>query len=172
MRWQPTHIFALLGTTRSRGKAVRRQGGTASYATVDYGLTSMLLRAQLLTARNARFIYLSSFGVSATTRNPYLAARWRMETELRASGLPHIIARPAFITGPDREERRFGERTLAVLTDSLLTVAGAIGAHKLKDRFKSLTGRQLASALVKAALDERYTNVTLDAAELRALAAS
>jgi uncharacterized protein YbjT (DUF2867 family) len=169
-RWQPTHIFGLLGTTRSRVRAARSRGQNDSYETVDYGLTSMLLRAQLLTGRTARFVYLSSIGVNPKTRNSYLEVRWRMESELRESGLPYIIARPGFVTGPDREERRLSERSLAIASDVLLGLAGTLGARKLRARFQSLTGPQLATALVHAALDERYTNVVLEAAELRELA--
>jgi nucleoside-diphosphate-sugar epimerase len=169
-RWQPTHIFALLGTTRARVRQARTRGQNDSYETVDYGLTSMLLRAQLLTGRTARFVYLSSIGVNANTRNPYLAVRWRMETELRESGLPYVIARPGFITGPDRAERRLSERALAVASDALLAVGGMLGARKLRARFQSMTGAQLATALVHAAVDERYTNVILDSAQLRELA--
>jgi uncharacterized protein YbjT (DUF2867 family) len=169
-RWQPTHIFALLGTTRARVRQARSQGADDSYETVDYGLTSMLLRAQLLTGRVARFVYLSSIGVNSKTRNPYLAVRWRMESELRESGLPYIIARPGLITGSDREERRWTERSLAMASDALLTLVGTLGARKLRARFQSMTGAQLATALVHAAVDERYTNVILDSAQLRELA--
>ena len=171
-RWQPTHVFALLGTTRKRVRAAREQGATESYETVDYGLSVMLLKALLLTGHPARFIYLSSFGVSAGTRNPYLVARQRVETEVRESGLPYVIARPLFITGGDREEKRALERTLGVLTDGLLGLAWLVGARKLRDRYASLTGSQLGSALVHAALDDRYANTVLEAAELRQLARS
>jgi uncharacterized protein YbjT (DUF2867 family) len=171
-RWRPTHVFALLGTTRSRARAARQQGAHDSYETVDYALSAMLLQALKLTDSNARFIYLSAIGVHERTRNPYMAARWRVESELRAAGIAHIIARPAFITGTDREEFRMLERAGAVVTDGLLSLAGAIGLRKLRDRFSSLTGPQLARALVVAALDHRYHNVTLEADQLRALARS
>jgi hypothetical protein len=52
----------------------------------------------------------------------------------------------------------------------VLAFAGAVGAGKLRDRFRSLTGPQLAHALVRAALDPRYHNVVLEAPELRRLA--
>jgi uncharacterized protein YbjT (DUF2867 family) len=172
LRWQPTHVFALLGTTRKRARAARRAAGNDSYETVDYGLSALLLQALQLTGFNARFIYLSSIGVNKRSRNPYLAVRWRFESELRASGLPHVIARPALITGTDREHFRLTERALAHVTDSVLRVAGVMGARRLRDRFASLSGRQLARALVVAALDHRYTNVTLEADELRKLAQS
>jgi uncharacterized protein YbjT (DUF2867 family) len=170
LRWQPTHVFALLGTTRARARTARRQGASDSYETVDYGLTATLLKALLLTGFQARFIYLSAIGVSERATAPYMAVRWRMESELRASGLPYIVARPAFVSGADREERRATERVLTRATDGLLAIGAAVGLRKLRDRFGSLTGAQLAHALVHAALDERYTNVTLEAADLRRLA--
>ena len=168
-RWQPTHVFALLGTTRSRAK---REGETDPYEKIDYGLTAMLLKAVLLTGRTTRFVYLSAIGAQMNSKNPYLYARRRIEEELRASGLPYVIARPAFVSGPDREEFRITERVATRVTDSLLGVAGLIGLGKLRNRFHSLTGQQLARALVKAALDERYANSILEVAQLHELANS
>ncbi len=170
-QWQPTHVFALLGTTRKRARAAHDRGLTESYETVDYGLSALLLKALLLTGHQARFIYLSSFGVSPRTKNPYLLARYRMESELQQAGVTYVIARPLFITGSDREEARMMERTLGVVTDGMLNLAGTLGARGLRDRFASMTGAQLGRALVHAALDGRYTNVVLEAAELRRLAA-
>src|SRR5262245_139273 len=38
----PTHLFALLGTTRARAKAAAKNGAAAAdYEAVDYGLTAM-----------------------------------------------------------------------------------------------------------------------------------
>lgn len=168
-RWAPTQVFALLGTTRARARAARARGQNDSYETVDYGLTSLLLKAVLKAGLRPRFIYLSSIGVHEGTRNAYLAARWRMESELRASGLPYVIARPGIISGPDRDEFRLLERFLAVAGDAALAMLAVVGAGKLRDRFRSITGAQLARALVKAALDERYTNSILEAPDLRRL---
>ena len=172
LRWQPTHVFALLGTTRSRARSARKAGGSDSYETVDYGLSAMLLQALQLTGFQARFIYLSSIGVSERSSAAYMKVRWRMESELRASNIPHVIARPAFISGEDRDEFRLSERVLARTSDALLNAGAAVGLRKLRDRFGSLTGGQLARALVVAALDARYTNVTLEAGQLRELATS
>ncbi len=169
-RWQPTHVFALLGTTRARARAARESGRDESYEKVDYGLSALLMRAVLLTGRETRFIYLSSIGVHENPRNAYLAARWRMESELKESRLPYIIARPGFITGPDRDDFRLSERVLATVSDGALALAGLVGARKLRARFRSITGPQLAHALVRAALDARYTNVIIEAPELRRLA--
>jgi uncharacterized protein YbjT (DUF2867 family) len=171
-RWQPTHVFALIGTTRQRLRAAKRAGQEDSYESIDYGLSALLLQALQLASHQARFIYLSAIGVSARAQAKYMAVRWRMETELRDSGVPYIIARPAFITGDDRDDFRFSERALARMSDGFFNVAAAMGARGLRDRFGSLTGGQLARALVKAALDERYVNATLEAGELRRLAIS
>lgn len=170
LRWQPTHVFALLGTTRSRVRSAQRAGGTDSYQSVDYGLTAMLLQALQLTGFQARFIYLSSIGVSARAPAEYMAVRWRMECALRASAVPYVIARPAFISGEDRDDFRLAERVLARLSDGFFNTAAALGVKQLRDRFGSLTGPQLARALVTAALDPRQTSVTLEAGDLRRLA--
>lgn len=165
-RERPSHVFSLLGTTRARSKRAAGHGAKESYESVDYGLTSIALRA----TRNARFIYLSSMGVSAAARNSYLAVRWRMETEIKASGLPYIIARPAFITGSDREEFRPAEKVGAAVANAALHFAGFVGLRSLHERFASMTGPELARALSNAALDEHCANVTLEADQLRAWA--
>jgi uncharacterized protein YbjT (DUF2867 family) len=96
--------------------------------------------------------------------------RRRLEGELKESGLHYVIARPAFISGADREEFRFGERAAASITKVLLSIADAVGIKALSKRFKTMSGRQLACALVNAAFDEHYVDRTLDVAGLHALA--
>jgi nucleoside-diphosphate-sugar epimerase len=155
-RVRPAAVFALLGTTRARGRAAASRGATETYETVDYGLTALVLRAARAAAGAApplRFVYLSAAGVGPGTRNPYLAARWRVEQELRASGLPFVVARPAFITGPDRDETRPAERLAATATDAALRVAALLGARGLRERWRSTTGAALAESLVRLAFD-------------------
>ena len=170
-RLRPTMVFALLGTTRSRGRDAATRGATETYETVDYGLTSLLVRAATAAARETgvapRVVYLSSAGVSASTRNAYLAVRWRAEQELRASGLPFVIARPGIITGPDRDEARPLERAAAVVADALLAVAGALGARGLRERYRSTTNTVLAQALVRLALDPNATAALVESEALR-----
>jgi len=110
-RLRPDLVFALLGTTRARVRqASQTEGRAESYETVDYGLTRLLLDATVAATPQGRFIYLSSLGVREGSRNPYLAVRARLESELRQSGVSYVVARPGFITGPDREESRPAER--------------------------------------------------------------
>lgn len=167
---QPAVVFALLGTTRARGRAAANRGRTETYETVDYGLTSLLLRAAKITDSRPRFVYLSAVGVRDGTRNAYLAARAKLESELRASGLPFTIARPSFITGADREEHRLVERGAARVADGALRVAAVLGARDLADQYRSISGATLADGLVAAALDPAQENRALSTAQLRAAA--
>ena len=165
---QPTHVFSLLGTTRARRRASAASGRSESYETVDYELTATLIRASLASGSKPRFVYLSSIGVQEHTSNPYLVARWRAESVLRASGLPFTIARPSFITGPGRDESRPAERVAAVVADAVAGVARLLGAGRLAGSVSSLTGPELASGLVRHAFDTASEGATLNVEELRA----
>jgi uncharacterized protein YbjT (DUF2867 family) len=162
---RPTHLFALLGTTRKRAA---REGLKDAYEQVDYGLSAMLLDAALHAGRAPRFVYLSAIGVREDTGNAYLRVRARLERELKASPLPYLIARPAFITGSDREESRPAERAAAIVTDGLLGVAALLGARTLRDRFASLTGRALAQGMTVLALASHDARAEADVAAIRA----
>lgn len=169
-RLRPTHIFALLGTTKKRARTDKASGSDAAadYEAVDYGLTAMLLRAAVKCGRSPHFTYLSSIGAKATTRNEYLRVRGRIEAELTLSGLPYLIARPSFITGDDREERRPAERMGAKVADGLLNAIAPLGAGRLRDRYASMTGTQLADSLVRLALASPRGRVVADGVALRA----
>jgi uncharacterized protein YbjT (DUF2867 family) len=160
-------VFALLGTTRRRG----RDTGD-SYETVDYGLTALLLRAARraadATGVAARFVYLSALGADRGSRNAYLAVRGRLEGELAASGLPYVVARPSFVTGPDREESRPVERAAALAVDALAAPLRLLGARAVAERYRSTTGAALAAALVRAASDPSANGRVLEGAALRA----
>lgn len=171
-RLQPAIVFALLGTTRARGRAAAARGRAETYDTVDYGLSSLLLRAAVAAGSRPRFVYLSSVGVKEGTRNAYLAARAALERELRGAGLPYTIARPSFITGADREESRPLERGGAIASDWALRIASRLGLSDVADRYSSIGGATLAEALVSVALDPAQENRILGAGQLRAAARS
>ncbi|MDP8223558.1 MAG: NAD(P)H-binding protein [Candidatus Lernaella stagnicola] len=169
-RVAPTVVFALLGTTRARRKAVSKAGGdpqTATYAAVDYGLSSLLLQTAQAAHIAPLFVYLSAVGADPGAKGEYYGARVKMEAELTASGLPYIIARPSFITGEDREEKRTGERVGATVANGLLHAVGAVGFGRLRDRYLSLNGPQLGRALVRLAVDEDVVNQVFETAALR-----
>jgi nucleoside-diphosphate-sugar epimerase len=80
VRLRPPAVFALLGTTRRRGR-----GTGDTYESVDYGLTALLLRAARRAADATgvapRFVYLSSVGADRGSATP----TWRCAGGWRAS---------------------------------------------------------------------------------------
>jgi uncharacterized protein YbjT (DUF2867 family) len=165
---QPTHVFSLLGTTRARSRESATQGSAETYESIDFGLTAMLIRAAVLSGSRPRFVYLSALGVREHVTNPYLVARWRAETMLRATGLPFTIARPSFVTGPDRDESRPLERVGATVVDAAAGIARLFGAQRLAGSVHSMTGPELAAGLVRHAFDAAAENAVLGTEELRA----
>ncbi len=167
-RLRPDFVFALLGTTRARAaRDERATGKAAGYEAVDYGLTAMLLRAAVAAGIRPRFVYLSSIGANAASRNAYLAVRGRFEDELRASGMPYLIVQPSFISGSDRDEQRLTERAASIVTDAMLDVAARLGAGRLRDRWGTLTGDALAAGMVRLSLGEPDGRALADAADIR-----
>ncbi|MCU0633457.1 MAG: NAD(P)H-binding protein [Gemmatimonadaceae bacterium] len=166
-RVAPVLVFALLGTTRARVRASATRGVSESYEAVDYGLTHLLLEAARVQGPPPRFVYLSAVGVRPGVRNPYLAARAKLEGELGASGCPHLIAQPAYITGADREESRPVERGVAAVLDGVMSLLAAMGMHALAGRYRTLSGPELAKGLVELALAPGPAALTVDARALR-----
>lgn len=161
----PTEVYALLGTTRKRAGA-EGMGAAEGYEKVDYGLSVMLIDAVADACPRARLIYLSAVGVSEGTRNPYMKARARVEAHLRQGPLAWTIVRPAMITG-DREESRPAEALGGHVGDAMLGVAGLFGAKRLRDRYRSITGRALAEALARIPADPATAGQVLHAESLR-----
>ena len=169
-RLRPDCVFVAVGTTRRRMKQAVDEGAdpaTVGYDAVDYGLTALLLSAVVKARIRPRFIYLSATGVRPHARGAYYKARWRAEEAVRKSGLPYIIARPSFIVGPGRDERRPLETLGARLIDGALTAAGLLGAARLKARYHSTTNTALAEALVRLAFDPSAAGRLFEADELR-----
>ena len=169
---EPDLVFALLGTTRSRQVRERRQGVSVeanSYERVDYGLTVMLLEAMCASAAEARFVYLSSAGAGGG-RSAYLQARQRVEQKLAESSAAWTVARPSFITGPDREEGRPMERLGAAMTDCTVALAGLFGAHRVRERYRSASADELAAALLHWARSPEGARRILESEELRGFA--
>ena len=114
-----------------------------------------------------RFVYLSAAGVSASATGAYGKWRWKAEEAVRASGLRYTIARPSFITGPDRDDGRSLERAGASAIDGALAVVGALGARTFRDRYRSNTNHELARALIRHALDPAALNREIESEHLR-----
>jgi uncharacterized protein YbjT (DUF2867 family) len=152
-RERPTHVFALLGTTRARAADPRRRSAVVdSYDAVDYGLTTLLLRAAVAAGSRPRFVYLSAIGATERTASAYLRVRGRIERELRESGLSWLSVRPSVVTGADRDEGRPVERLAAAVLDGVGTALGALGIRTAR-RWRSIDGPTLGDALVRLALE-------------------
>lgn len=165
-RHKPDLIFSVLGTTKAR-KSKADDKELETYHAVDYGLTVMLAGACVSAKLAPRFVYLSAFGVKEGSLSEYMRARWEAENYIRHSELPFTFIRPAFISGDDRSEFRFGERFGAVTSDALLSAAAAIGFKGLKKRFASMTAEQLAASMISAGFDPVCEGQILEPYELR-----
>lgn len=172
-RVRPTLVFGLLGTTRKRASKAKKEGRdpeAESYEKVDYGMTVMLIRGAQAAGTSPRFVYLSAAGVpESPTGNAYYDARSRVESVLKETDLPFTIVRASMITGEDRDEARTGEQIGANLIDAAMSVAAAFGATKLRDRYHSMDGKTMATAIVKAARDESCVKKTIDGETLHRL---
>lgn len=166
---RPTHVFATLGTTLARSRRGSDSAVPDSYEAVDLALTSMLLDAAVACGSVERFVYVSAAGANEGTRHPYLRVRVEIERRIRASGLSFTIARPAFVSGADRAERRPLERLGAVTSDVGFALAARLGARAFAARYGSISGDVLARGLVRAAFDPACAGRSLHSGELRAL---
>ncbi len=165
-RVQPTQVYALLGTTRKRAQGEGRSALEA-YEAVDYGLTKLLIDAAEALELAPRFVYLSSVGAAPGTRNPYLAARAKVEAALEASQLPYFCAQPSFISGPGRDDSRPGERVGSLIGDLALGTLGLFGAKGTQARYASTTPAILARALVRLGCEGGSPRRVVAGAELR-----
>ncbi|MBC8072031.1 MAG: NAD(P)H-binding protein, partial [Deltaproteobacteria bacterium] len=159
-------VFALLGTTRARARA-DGMAAQQAYARVDYGLTKWLIDGAASCSPRPRFVYLSALGVSQASKNAYIAARARAEAALRASGVPWTIARPAVITGADRDDERPLERVAGVVGDGVLALVGVLGGTSLRERYSSMDATTLARGLVRVGLDPAFADRVAGAEDLR-----
>jgi len=165
-RLAPDVVFSLIGTTKARGREAPA-GSVENYETVDVGLNLLLIEAILGSGVRPRVVYLSSVGVGPDSMSDYIRARWTVEQTLRESGLPHVIARPSFITGRDRDRFRPAEYYTARLADPILAGLGRLGAYRLRDRYRSTTNVDLAARLVDLALDPAQSSGVVESEGLR-----
>jgi len=101
-------VFCCIGTTSALTK------DRAIYRAIDFGIP--VAAAQLAKANKIpTFLVMSSLGANARSRIFYSRTKGEMEQAVLDQALPHTyILRPSLILG-DRNEKRFGENTGAVL---------------------------------------------------------
>jgi len=163
----PDVVFGLLGTTRAKAAAAAARGEQATYESVDRDLSLMLYTAAATLPTPPRFVYLSSLGANTPGRNRYMRARAAVEEALAEGPLPWTSARPSFITGPDREESRPGERIGAALAGGGLSLLAAIGISGPQARYGAMDASELAEGLLRIAFDAQAAGVAVEAEGLR-----
>jgi NADH dehydrogenase len=84
-----------------------RQGKREEFQRVMVDGTRNLLAAAKETGVG-RFVQMSALGTSAETKDlvPYFNAKWQMEQDVKASGIPYVIFRPSFVFGSDAASSR------------------------------------------------------------------
>jgi uncharacterized protein YbjT (DUF2867 family) len=164
--FSPSHVMALLGTTKARGREAAERGEVATYETVDRDLSLMLLEACIALPNRPKYVFLSSVGADAPRGNRYLQARYEVEQALQGSPLEWVVARPAMITGADRPTPRPAEHMAGKLTDAMLRGAGMLGLRGIERKYASMDAEELAAGLVRWAL-EPQAQATVTPVELR-----
>ena len=141
-------VFLCLGTTRRRMLSREASGARPSYESVDSELSRLVIDAAASSAAPPRVVLVSTARANARSRWRYLAVRGRLEEHLTSSGVPWTIARPSFISGPDRDEFRPLERLGAQVADWSLLWLAVLGMQILRERYRSIGAGELAKALV------------------------
>jgi NADH dehydrogenase len=79
-----------------------RQGRPEQFQSIMVDGTRSLLAAATA-AGVGRFVLMSALGTSESTKTlvPYFGAKWEMEEQVRASGIPYVIFRPSFVFARD-----------------------------------------------------------------------
>ena len=145
-----THVISALGTT------MRKAGSKEAFRRVDYDYPLSLARLAL--SRGARhFLLVSSVGADPESRFFYTRVKGELEDAILALGFRSVtIVRPSLLFG-EREEFRPAES----VGRYLMAVAPA--------RYRPVHGRQVAAALLAAALADRPGATILESEQVRNL---
>jgi uncharacterized protein YbjT (DUF2867 family) len=143
-----THVVCALGTT------MKKAGSKEAFRRVDYDYP--LAIARLALARGAEhYLLVSSTGANADSRFFYNRVKGELEDAILGLGFLSVtIVRPSLLVG-EREELRPAE---------------SIGRYFLMlapTRYRPVHGRQVAAALVSAALSNRPGCTILESEEIR-----
>jgi uncharacterized protein YbjT (DUF2867 family) len=149
--------FAVDAVICALGTTIRQAGSPERFRAVDYGMP--LAAARLARARGARhYLLVSSIGADAGSRNFYLRVKGEVERDIAAVGFPSLsIVRPSLLLG-GRREFRLGERI------------GQLLSFVPMGPYTAIQGRDVATALVRLAKEERPGVRIVTSSEMRAWA--
>jgi len=137
------HVFCCLGTT------IKKAGSQTSFYKIDHGY---VISAAKIAARSGakKFLYISSIGANAQSKNFYLRTKGKVEEDLKKvfpNGL--FIFRPSMLMGP-REEFRFGEK----IGKAFMRTFGFIFIGRLK-KYRGIEASMVANAMILLAKSEK-----------------
>jgi len=133
-----------------------RQGKREEFQRVMVEGTRNLLAAAK-EAGVGRFVHMSALGTSAETKDlvPYYGAKWQMEQDVKASGIPYVIFRPSFIFGPDG-----GILPTFAKLARLTPVTPVIGSGR--QRIQPIWADDVGAYFARAVTDEAAANRTFE----------
>lgn len=167
-----THVFLCVATNLRRRLGRSTSSIPDRARDVDLGLSVLVIEACAASERKPVIVLVSAVGANARSWVPYWRIRGRLEQALRRVGLDFVIVRPAFISGPDRPERRLFEKLGAAAIDAGLYLLAQIGVRRLRARYRSIDATTLARALVERATDPAARGRLVRGEELRPLLAA
>ena len=142
---QPDVVFCALGTTQKRAKREK-----TSYETIDRDLTLKILamcEKQAKTAKAPLVIYVSAMGIEWARWSRYLQMRADVEKAIIASGLPYVILRPGFLTGPTRDDFRLVEKIGGQLSESLADLFHIAGLDRAANQSRPISAEIMGGAV-------------------------
>src|SRR5262245_60109257 len=145
--FRASHVFCALGTT------IKQAGSQERFRQVDFGYP--LRVAELALAAHARhFLLVSSVGADPGSRGFYLRVKGDLEKAILALGFRSVtVVRPSFLLG-DRKEFRLIEEVALRLS------------WAFPRRYRAVHVRDVASALVNAAVEDRPGVRVIESAEI------
>ncbi len=142
---QPDVVFCALGTTQKRAKREK-----TSYESIDRDLTLKILamcEKQAKTAKAPLVIYVSAMGIEWARWSRYLQMRADVEKAIIASGLPYVILRPGFLTGPTRDDFRFIEKIGGQISESLADLCNIVGLDRVANQSRPISAEIMGGAV-------------------------
>lgn len=149
------HIFCCLGST------IKKAGNQKNFHIIDHDYVISLAKIAEKSAAK-KFLYISSIGANAGSKNFYLKTKGKVEEDLKKINLNGLfIFRPSMLMG-EREEFRFGEQ----IAKAFMRVFGFIFSGKLK-KYRGIEASTVAKAMCQIAKSEKTGTFIIESDEIQ-----
>lgn len=148
------HVFCCLGTTQ------KIAGGKAGFRKVDFEL--VFAAAQIAReARAQKFIFISSLGANAKSRNFYLRTKGEAENAIFSLGIAKAIAvRPSLLIGEREGDFRFAE-SLGIAASRVFNPIASLLLPSSAHKYLPIKAEEVANFMIAKAID-KPTPVTIE----------